>query len=308
MLSLANARNEEELRAWDQRNRRLLREPGHRRTVRLRRRAQDRRAGHLAHLSRRVCSPSAPRAATARSARTSPRTCGRSTRSRSGCTAPHRRPVVEVRGEVYLPLAAFARLNEARAAEGLPDLRQPAQRRRRLDPPARPRGGRVPPARRVVLRHRLQRRSRPGPPSRGPRVAARAGVPREPGHRASRHHRRGRRRPAGAGRNVAPSSTTTSTAPWSRWTRTRCRRPWAPSPTIPLGHRLQVRAHDGDDAAAQHRGQRGPYRGAHARSPCSSRSSSAASPWSGRRCTTRTTSAARTSARATTSSSSGPAT
>ena len=29
-------------------------------------------------------------------------------------------PVVEVRGEVYLPLAAFARLNEQRIAEGLP--------------------------------------------------------------------------------------------------------------------------------------------------------------------------------------------
>ena len=28
-------------------------------------------------------------------------------------------PVVEVRGEVYLPLAAFARLNEQRIADGL---------------------------------------------------------------------------------------------------------------------------------------------------------------------------------------------
>jgi DNA ligase (NAD+) len=37
-------------------------------------------------------------------------------------TPPRR---VEVRGEVYLPLEAFAQLNEARAAEGLPTFANP---------------------------------------------------------------------------------------------------------------------------------------------------------------------------------------
>jgi DNA ligase (NAD+) len=47
-------------------------------------------------------------------------------------------PVVEVRGEVYLPLAAFARLNEQRIAEGLPAFVNPrnsaAGSIRQLDP------------------------------------------------------------------------------------------------------------------------------------------------------------------------------
>jgi DNA ligase (NAD+) len=47
-------------------------------------------------------------------------------------------PVVEVRGEAYLPLAAFARLNEQRAAEGLPTFANPrnsaAGSIRQLDP------------------------------------------------------------------------------------------------------------------------------------------------------------------------------
>ncbi len=44
-----------------------------------------------------------------------------------------------MRGEVYLPIADFKALNERRAEAGETDLRQPAQLRRRLDPPARPR-------------------------------------------------------------------------------------------------------------------------------------------------------------------------
>jgi len=54
---------------------------------------------------------------TARSGRTSPPTCARSRR----CAAPERScpaGVIEVRGEIYLPLAAFERLNEERLAAG----------------------------------------------------------------------------------------------------------------------------------------------------------------------------------------------
>ncbi|MEO2057932.1 MAG: NAD-dependent DNA ligase LigA, partial [Thermoleophilia bacterium] len=55
---------------------------------------------------------------------------------RDGIGAPPER--VEVRGEVYLPLAAFAQFNEARAAEGLPTFANPrnaaAGSLRQLDP------------------------------------------------------------------------------------------------------------------------------------------------------------------------------
>ena len=52
--------------------------------------------------------------------------------------------LVEVRGEVYLPIADFAKLNEERAAAGEADLRQPAELRGGLDPPARPEARRPP--------------------------------------------------------------------------------------------------------------------------------------------------------------------
>ena len=51
-----------------------------------------------------------------------------------------RRPpeLIEVRGEIYLPIAAFEEFNAARAARRGTDLRQPAQLGGRLDPHARP--------------------------------------------------------------------------------------------------------------------------------------------------------------------------
>ena len=69
--------------------------------------------------------------------------------------------LVEVRGEVYLPLADFARLNEQRAAAGEKHLRQPAQLGGRLDPPAGPEAGSGAPAVDLVLRHRRERGPRP---------------------------------------------------------------------------------------------------------------------------------------------------
>ncbi len=63
-------------------------------------------------------------------------------------------PLLEVRGEIYLPLAAFARLNEERAAGRRADLRQPAQHGRGLDPPARSPARRLAAAVDVVLQRR----------------------------------------------------------------------------------------------------------------------------------------------------------
>ena len=47
-------------------------------------------------------------------------------------------PLLEVRGEVYMSLPDFTALNERRAEAGLSHLHEPAQQRRGDDPPARP--------------------------------------------------------------------------------------------------------------------------------------------------------------------------
>ena len=70
MLSLANARNEDELVAWDERVRRLLGRGRHRRGAALRDRAEDRRRWRSRCCTATGGSSAAPRAATARWART----------------------------------------------------------------------------------------------------------------------------------------------------------------------------------------------------------------------------------------------
>ena len=50
-------------------------------------------------------------------------------------------PLIEVRGEIYMSLPDFAALNERRAEAGRVDVHEPAQLGRRHDPPARPRAG-----------------------------------------------------------------------------------------------------------------------------------------------------------------------
>ena len=140
MLSLANARSEEELRAWVERMRNhLAREGIEDPEFRYVCRAEDRRPGDLARSTATACSSAAPRAATARSARTSRTTC-----ARSRDPAAHRRtrpPLLEVRGEVYMSLPDFAALNERRAEAGLSTFMNPrnsaAGTIRQLDPQAR---------------------------------------------------------------------------------------------------------------------------------------------------------------------------
>ena len=138
MLSLANARNEEELLAWDQRNRRLLeaRELG---DATLRYVVEPKIDGLAISLTYRdgVFSVGATRGngEIGEEVTANLRTIG-SVPLRLLVDDPP--PVVEVRGEVYLPLAAFMRLNEQRIAEGLPAFVNPrnsaAGSIRQLDP------------------------------------------------------------------------------------------------------------------------------------------------------------------------------
>jgi DNA ligase (NAD+) len=137
MLSLANARDEDELRAWDTRNRRLLEGRGLD-DVPFRYVVEPKIDGLAISLTYRggVFTVGATRGngtvgedvtANLRTVHAIP--------LRLRADPP---PVVEVRGEVYLPLAAFARLNEARAADGLPTFANPrnaaAGSIRQLDP------------------------------------------------------------------------------------------------------------------------------------------------------------------------------
>ena len=137
MLSLANARDEDELRAWDLRNRRLLESRGLLEPV-LRYVVEPKIDGLAISLTYRdglfAVGATRGNGEVGEDVTANLRTIGAlPLRLRAG--AP---PAVEVRGEVYLPLAAFARLNEARAAEGLPTFVNPrnsaAGSIRQLDP------------------------------------------------------------------------------------------------------------------------------------------------------------------------------
>ncbi len=103
-------------------------------------------------------------------------------------------------------------------------VRQPAERRGRLAPATRPPGDGLPAARRLVLWRRLPGGSAVRHPSRGARVAAKSGLPGEPGYAGGRDTGRDRRRSAGRGRTAGRSSTTTSTA-WSSSSTTGACRP-----------------------------------------------------------------------------------
>ena len=138
LLSLANARNEDELLAWDQRNRRLLeaRDLG---DAALRYVVEPKIDGLAISLIYRdgVFSVGATRGngEVGEDVTANLRTIG-SLPLRLLVDDPP--PVVEVRGEVYLPLAAFARLNDQRRAEGLTPFVNPrnsaAGSIRQLDP------------------------------------------------------------------------------------------------------------------------------------------------------------------------------
>ncbi|NLE21819.1 MAG: NAD-dependent DNA ligase LigA [Actinobacteria bacterium] len=138
MLSLANARNEEELLAWDQRNRRLLEAQGLG-EERFRYVVEPKIDGLAISLTYRdgvfVVGATRGNGEVGEDVTANLRTIG-SIPLRLLTREPP--PVVEARGEVYLPLAAFRRLNEQRIAAGLPAFVNPrnsaAGSIRQLDP------------------------------------------------------------------------------------------------------------------------------------------------------------------------------
>jgi DNA ligase (NAD+) len=138
MLSLANARDEAELLAWDQRNRRFLEGKGFD-EVPLRYVVEPKIDGLAISLTYRdglfAVGATRGNGEVGEDVTANLRTIGALPLRLRGARPP---AVVEVRGEVYLPLAAFARLNEARAAAGLSAFVNPrnaaAGSIRQLDP------------------------------------------------------------------------------------------------------------------------------------------------------------------------------
>ncbi|MEZ5126540.1 MAG: NAD-dependent DNA ligase LigA [Thermoleophilia bacterium] len=138
MLSLANARSEEDLVAWDRRNRRLLEDeiemPPEVDYV-----VEPKIDGLAVSLLYRnglfVGGATRGNGEVGEDITANLRTIGSLPLRLRGATAP---PVVEVRGEVYLPLSAFERLNEVRVAAGLSTFVNPrnaaAGSVRQLDP------------------------------------------------------------------------------------------------------------------------------------------------------------------------------
>jgi DNA ligase (NAD+) len=138
MLSLANARDEEELLAWDQRNRRFLAGRGYA-DVPMQYVVEPKIDGLAISLTYRdgLFATGATRGngEVGEDVTTNLRTIGALPLRLRGARPP---VAVEVRGEVYLPLADFARFNEARAAAGKPTFVNPrnaaAGSIRQLDP------------------------------------------------------------------------------------------------------------------------------------------------------------------------------
>ena len=102
--------------------------------------------------------------------------------------------VIEVRGEVYLPLSRLPRAERAPRRDDAEARAEPAQRRGREPAPEELRDHRRPPALDLGLRSRPSRRRRVRDAVRDARVAARARPAHESVRRAVRVDRRGRRR------------------------------------------------------------------------------------------------------------------
>ena len=215
----------------------------------LRGRAQDRRPGHLACATRPDASCSAPRAATAAPARTSPPTCAPSRPSPAELPEPL---TLEVRGEVYMPKAEFARINAEREEAGLPLYANPrnsgAGSLRQLDPGVT--------ARRKLAAWFYILLEDDGPAGATQSAALWSGwrpwaFPVQPDH-AGRPRHRGRHR---LRRTMARATPRSGLRDRRRRGQGRPDRPPGTpghgQPGTPLGHRLQVPARAGRDAGSK---------------------------------------------------------
>ena len=127
-------------------------------------------------------------------------------------------PLIEVRGEIYMSLPDFAALNERRAEAGLSTFMNPrnsaAGTIRQLDPQLA--------AERPLSMWCYGIGATEGicvrEPLGGAGVAARARLPRQRRRQEARHRGRGRRAVPAPGRSAAARSTSRSTASWSRST------------------------------------------------------------------------------------------
>ncbi len=208
--------------------------------------------------------------------------------------------VLEVRGEVFMPLASFEELNRRQEEAELRLFAEPAQRRGGRASPDRPGGHREPPARAVLLPARREEgwaAPAHAPPDAG--VAPGPRVPGEPAHRAARGSRL--RVPVLHADGGAPALARLRDRRRGREGRQHrpARGDGRHEPRAAVGDRVQVPARREDDAPERHHGEHRAHRPRDARSRCSSRCSSAAPPSGSRPCTTRTRSRARTCGSAT---------
>ena len=153
MLSLGNARKLEDLREWDARVRRLLgpeREPRY---------VTELKIDGLA-VSLRYEGGSFVRGATRGNGTVGEDVTAnlRTVRSIPDRLSGEPPPVVEARGEVYMPLPEFEKLNERLESEGRKAFREPAEPGGRLPPAARPQDHRRAAAHDPLLRDRRGRR------------------------------------------------------------------------------------------------------------------------------------------------------
>ena len=144
-------------------------------------------------------------------------------------------PLLEVRGEVYMSLADFAALNERRAEQGLSTFMNPrnsaAGTIRQLDP-------------KLTRERPLSMWSYGVGVTEGISFASHwdalqwlqgARLPRQRRRRAADDRGRGRRPLPAPGSSAAASSTSRSTASWSRSTTSSCSAAWASSGAIRAG-------------------------------------------------------------------------
>ncbi len=159
---------------------------------------------------------------------------------------------LEARGEVYMPKAEFARINAEREEAGPAALCQPAQHRRRLAAPDRPRGDRQPATSRPGSTSSSRTAPTAAPPSRPrppPSIVSRRSASRSSANRARGPRHRGGHR---LHRVVARAAPRPGLRDRRRRGQGRPLRPAAPSghglAGAALGDRLQVPARAGRDA------------------------------------------------------------